>query len=80
MELSYVLLPEYVTDTEPIEIYAYSDYAYSDLVFEESKNYGGGLIVTREMLQPGFMELLEFTPSNDYAFVEDVTYTVVIKP
>ena len=32
------------------------------------------------MLQPGFMELLEFTPSNDYAFVEDVTYTVVIKP
>lgn len=80
LELSYVLLPEYVTDTEPIEIYAYSDYAYSDLVFEESKNYGGGLIVTREMLQPGFMELLEFTPSNDYAFVEDVTYTVVIKP
>lgn len=61
-------------------MFAYSDYAYTDLVIEESKNYGGGLRITREQLLPGFMELLEFTPSNDYAFVEDVTYTVVIKP
>lgn len=80
LDLSYVLLPEYVTDTNPIEVYAYSDYAYSDLVFEESKESGGGLIITREMLQPGFLKLLEFTPSNEYAFVGDVTYTVSIKP
>lgn len=80
LELSYVLLPEYVTDTNPIEVYAYSDDAYLNLVFEESRNYGGGLVITREMLQPGHLELLEFTPSNDYAFVEDVTYTVVIRP
>ena len=37
-------------------------------------------MITREMLQPGYLELVEFTPSNEYAFVEDVTYTVVIKP
>ena len=75
-----MLLPDYVTDTSPIEVYAYSDNAYLNLVFEESRNYGGGLVITREQLQPGHLELLEFTPSNDYAFVEDVTYTVVIKP
>jgi hypothetical protein len=74
------LLPEYVDDTNPIEVFAYSDYAYSDLVFEESKKSGGGLIITREMLQPGHLELLEFVPSNDYAFVQDVTYTVSIRP
>lgn len=48
LELSYVLLPDYVTNTAPIEIFAYSDYAYSDLVFEESKSYGGGLVITKE--------------------------------
>lgn len=25
---SYVLLPDYVTDTDPVEVYAYSDNAY----------------------------------------------------
>lgn len=80
LDLSYVLLPDYVTDMNPIEVYAYSDYGYSDLVFEESKESGGGLIITKEMLQPGHLELLEFIPSNDYAFVEDVFYTVSIKP
>jgi len=33
---SYVLLPDYVTDTNPVELFAYSDNAYSKLVFEES--------------------------------------------
>ena len=48
LELSYVLLPEYILNMEPIELYAYSDYAYSDLVFEESKKNGGGLLITSE--------------------------------
>jgi len=43
-----VLLPDYVTDTDPIEVFAYSDDAYTDLVFEESKANGGGMSLTRE--------------------------------
>ena len=43
----FVLLPDYVTDTNPVELYAYSDNAYKDLVFEESKANGGGMAVTR---------------------------------
>ena len=80
IEFSYVLLPDYVSDTAPVELYAYSDYAYTDLVFEESRANGGGLIVTREMLQPGHLDLIEFVPTNYYAFVEDVTYTLSIRP
>ena len=30
-------------------------------------------------MAPGPLELLEFTPSNYYAFVPDVTYTAIIK-
>lgn len=48
IQFSYVLLPDYVTDTDPIEVFAYSDDAYTDLVFEESKSNGGGLSITRE--------------------------------
>jgi hypothetical protein len=47
---SYVLLPDYVTDTEPVELTAYSDFAYMDKVFEETKASGGGLTITRSML------------------------------
>lgn len=36
--------------------------------------------LTREQMQPGFLELVEFEPKNFYAFVEDVSYTVQIKP
>lgn len=77
---SYVLLPDYVTDTDPVELFAYSDNAYQDLVFEESKANNGGLAVTREMLQPGVLDLIEFAPSDYYAYVEDVTYTIQIRP
>ena len=38
-----MLLPDYVTDTDPVEVFAYSDNAYQDLVFEESKASGGGM-------------------------------------
>ena len=75
-----MLLPDYVTDTDPVELYAYSDNAYQDLVFEESKSGGGGLAVSRAMLQPGLLDLVEFTPSDFYAYVEDVSYTVSIRP
>ena len=77
---SYVQLPDYVSDTNPVELYAYSDVAYSDLVFEESKLNGGGMVITKTMLQPGNLDLLEFTPSSYYAFVTGVTYTVSIRP
>ena len=80
INFAYVLLPDYVTDTDPVEVYAYSDNAYSDLVFVESKEDGGGLGVTREMLQPGQLELVAFKPSNFYAFVKDVTYELQIAP
>ena len=77
---SYVLLPDYVTDTDPVELYAYSDFAYQDLVFEETRLNGGGMTVTREMLQPGHMELLQFRPENFFAFVKDLNYTISIAP
>ena len=32
------------------------------------------------MLQPGTLDLVEFAPSNYYAYVEDVKYTVKIRP
>ena len=80
MTFQYVLLPDYVTDTNPVELYAYSDEAYQDLVFEESKSSGGGMSVSREMLQPGNLDLVEFTPSDFYAYVKDVTYTISIAP
>ena len=48
IEFSYVLLPDYVADQDPVDIYGYSDYAYTDLVFEESKANGGGILITRE--------------------------------
>lgn len=67
-----MLLPDYVTDTDPIELYAYSDIAYTKLVFEESQSNGTGLSVTREMLQPGQLDLVEFSPSDYYAYVKDV--------
>ena len=75
-----MLLPDYVTDTDPVELYAYSDDAYLDLVFEESKASGGGMGVSREMLQPGKLDLVEFAPSDYYAYVKDVKYTVSIAP
>ena len=77
---SYVLLPDFVADTDPVEVFAYSDSAYKDLVFQETKESGGGLEITREILQPGFLDLVEFSASSYYAFVKDVTYTVIIKP
>ena len=69
-----------MTDTDPVEVFAYSDAGYQDLVYLETKAEGGGLSVTREMLQPGTLELVEFAPSNYYAFVEGVTYTLKIRP
>ena len=44
---SFVMLPDYVTDVNPVEVYAYSDFAYEKLVFEESKSNGGGMAITR---------------------------------
>ena len=75
-----MLLPDYVTDVNPVELYAYSDEAHLDLVFEESKASGGGLAVSREMLQPGKLDLVEFAPSDYYAYVKDVKYTISIAP
>ena len=37
IKFSYVLLPDYVTDTDPVEVYAYSDPGYQDLVYRETK-------------------------------------------
>ena len=37
-------------------------------------------MVTREMLQPGTLDLVEFAPNNYYAYVEGVTYTLKIRP
>lgn len=75
-----MLLPDYVTDTNPVELFAYSDKAYSKLVFSETKENGGGLMVTKSMLKPGFIKLIEFRPSNYYAFKKDVDYTIIIAP
>jgi hypothetical protein len=61
-------MPDYVTDTNPIELYAYSDFTYTDLVFSETMANGGGLFVSKTMLQPGRLDLLSFTASNYYAF------------
>ena len=47
---SYVLLPDYVKDTDPVQLFAYSDHAYRQVVFEESMSSGGGMTITREML------------------------------
>lgn len=80
LNLAYVLLPDYVTDTDPIELFAYSDYTYTDIIFEESKENGGGLVITKSMLQPGTLDLVEFVPSSYFSFVKDVTYTVSIRP
>ena len=80
INFSYVQLPDYVSDTSPVELYAYSDVAYNDLIFEESLQNGGGMVITKSMLEPGNLDLLEFTPSSYYAFVTDVTYTVSIRP
>ena len=33
IDFSYVMLPDFVADTDPVEVYAYSDAAYRDLVF-----------------------------------------------
>mmetsp|Transcript_2499 Transcript_2499/g.3147 ORF Transcript_2499/g.3147 Transcript_2499/m.3147 type:complete len:232 (+) Transcript_2499:1055-1750(+) len=77
---SFVMLPDYVTDTNPVELYAYSDFAYTKLVFEETKANGGGMTITREMLQPGHMDLIQFRPSNYFAFVKDLNYTLTIAP
>ena len=54
---SYVLLPDYVTDTDPVEVIAYSDFAYTAVVFAETKTNAGGLTIGRDMLQPGHLEL-----------------------
>lgn len=75
-----MLLPDYVTDTDPVELYAYSDNAYTKLVFEESKASNGGLSISREALQPGELFLGDFSPSDYYAYVKDVSYTVIIAP
>lgn len=80
LTFAFVLLPDYISDTNPIEFFAYSDNTYSDIIFEETKASGGGLVVTKEMLQPGHLDLIEFIPSSYYAFVKDVTYTVSIRP
>ena len=74
------MLPDYVDDVDPVEVYAYSDYTYSDIIFEESKASGGGIRISKNMLQPGHLDLLEFVPSSYSAFVKDVTYTVSIRP
>lgn len=77
---SYVLLPDYVADTDAVELFAYSDHAYQDLVFDESIANGGGMPITADMLIPGHLQLLEFSPSSYYASVGNVVYTVTIKP
>ena len=37
-------------------------------------------MITRSMLKPGLMKLVEFRPSNYFAFMKDVSYTIVIIP
>jgi len=76
LKLSFVLLPDYVADVEPIQLFAYSDRAYTKLVFKETKDSGGGMPILQTMLLPGKMELIQFRPSNYFAFVEDVNYTI----
>ena len=60
IDFSYVLLPDYVADTDPVEVYAYSDSAYTDLVFLETKESGGGMEISRSILKPGRLDLVDF--------------------
>jgi hypothetical protein len=76
IEFGYVQLPDYVVDTEPFKIYGFSDAAYTKEIFVSDDR---GVRLTKDKMSPGPLELIEFTPSNYYAFVEEVTYTVIIK-
>ena len=77
---AFVLLPDYVNDTDPVEFFAFSENTYSDMIFEETLANGGGLSITKQMLKPGHLDLVEFVPSSFSAFVKDVTYTITISP
>jgi hypothetical protein len=73
-------MPDYLAELPPVEMFVYSDFAYSNLVFQETKADGGGLYISKEMMQPGKLDLLDFIPSSYYAFMKNVTYEVSIMP
>lgn len=71
----YIRLPDYVTDTDPVQFYAFSDSAYNYPIFEEA-GPGRGAILQKALLAPGLLTLDEFTPTNYYAFMPSVEYLV----
>lgn len=78
----YIKLPDYVTDTGSFEIYVYSDPFLQDLTFKETGREGNStpLKMTTEMMKPGVINLTEFTPSNFYAYIADVEFTIGFVP
>ena len=47
---SYILMPDYVSDVEPVEVLAYSDDGFQNLVFRETVEDGGGVPILQSQL------------------------------
>ena len=71
-----IKLPDYITSTPPIKIFAYSDADRQDLVIDDPNGVG---LQAKQMIPGLFTELL-FKPSNFYAFSDNVSYTIFAKP
>jgi hypothetical protein len=71
LSFKYIKLPDYVTDTEPVTFYAYSDESLNNAIFAEDGD-GRGAVLQQSLMVPGVLTLDEFSPSNAYAFMGDV--------
>ena len=77
ISFGYIELPDYVVETEPFKIYGWSDAAQRMDIFAQEE--GTGVRLTTNNMKSGPIELIDFTPSDYYAFKENVSFTLVIK-
>jgi len=73
---SFIKLPDYITSTPPIKVYSYSDNAREDIIISDDE----GVSLNADMMTPGVFEQVLFKPSNFYAFSDNVSYTLHVRP
>jgi len=73
---NYIKLPDYIRSSKGIQIDVYSDPKRSMGIIQSHSQ----LILNRDQLEPGLMDLVLFKPSNFYAWTPNVEYTFHIRP
>lgn len=74
--VSFIKLPDYIQEIDPIKVKVYADTFQSNLVIDDTQTAK----LDQSDLTPGEIVAELFKPSNYYASAENVVYSVYLRP